>query len=163
MRTLVAYYSRTGRTEKIAYEIARLLTADTERIVDLTDRSGIKGWLAAGADGTMGKMTTIAPAKHQTGAYDLVVLGTPVWVGVAPAVRTFVYQNRLCINNVAFFCTMDGSGPGRAFADLQKATGKTPLAQMAFRAENVINGQYASELSTFVTRIRQSVAPPAAA
>ena len=32
MKTLVVYYSKTGNTEQVADEIAKLLNADTERI-----------------------------------------------------------------------------------------------------------------------------------
>jgi len=48
MKTLVAYYSRTGNTKKVAVEIAKNLKADIDEIIDKKDRSGMIGWIIGG-------------------------------------------------------------------------------------------------------------------
>lgn len=49
MKTLIAYYSRTGHTEQVAKEIAARCQADVDRIRDDgVDRSGLWGYLCSG-------------------------------------------------------------------------------------------------------------------
>jgi len=47
MKTLVVYYSRTGKTKFVAEKIAVELKADVEEVVDLKSRSGRFGFLKA--------------------------------------------------------------------------------------------------------------------
>ena len=58
MKNLVVYYSRTGRTKKIAKEIQERLNADIEEIHDVKNREGILGWLSAGRDAGTKKTTS---------------------------------------------------------------------------------------------------------
>jgi flavodoxin len=50
MKALIVYYSRTGRTKKIAKEIQLGIKAEIEEIKDSKNRKGILGWLSAGRD-----------------------------------------------------------------------------------------------------------------
>ena len=86
----MVYYSRTGNTEKIGNEIAKILKADTEQIIDKKDRSGSIGWVVAGKDGMGKKLTKIETVKKDPAKYDLVIVGTPVLVNMTPAVRTYL-------------------------------------------------------------------------
>jgi flavodoxin len=47
MKTLVVYYSRTGKTRFVAERVASELKADIEEVVDLKNRSGRFGFLKA--------------------------------------------------------------------------------------------------------------------
>jgi flavodoxin len=108
MKSLVVYYSRTGKTKWIAETIAATLCADLEEIVDLKKRGGPIGWIAGGKDATRKSLTEIAPVKRNPVDYDLVVVGTPIWAwSPTPAIRTYLCQNDLEGKKVALFYTFD--------------------------------------------------------
>jgi len=111
MKTLVVYYSRTGKTRFVAEKVASELKADTEEIVDLKNRSGRLGFLKAGYDATRGNETKIRETQKSPGEYDLIVIGTPVWNSrPASAIRTYLKRNNLAGKKVAIFCTNEGMG-----------------------------------------------------
>jgi flavodoxin len=109
MKSLVVYYSRTGKTKFAAETIAAQLSADIEEIVDQKKRAGPIGWLNAGKAATREETTKIASLKYLPANYDLIVLGTPVWAWrPTPAIRTYIKQTDLTAKKVAFFLTSDG-------------------------------------------------------
>lgn len=79
MKSLVVYYSRTGKTKFVAETAAAELGSDIEEIVDLKNREGKLGWMSATQDASRGKETEIAPTKKVPNDYDLLIIGTPVW------------------------------------------------------------------------------------
>jgi flavodoxin len=64
MKILIAYYSRTGTTSKIAKEIAKKIKADIDEIKDLKDRKGILGYIFSGRDSMLQKTTEIKTSKN---------------------------------------------------------------------------------------------------
>lgn len=120
MKSLVLYYSRTGNTRFVAEETARLLKADCEQIAENKHRAGALGYIAAAKDAFMRRNAEIRPLKSDIQAYELVVIGQPVWsFNMVPAVRSLLRKHRLC-RKVALFCTMDGSGAERCFSETMK-------------------------------------------
>jgi flavodoxin len=118
MKSLVVYYSRTGKTRWAAETIAATLCADLEEVVDLKKRGGPIGWIGGGKDATRKSLTEIAPAKRNPADYDLVVIGTPIWAwSPTPAIRTYLAQNDLAAKKVALFYTFD--------SDLKQAAERT--------------------------------------
>ena len=110
MKRLVAYYSRTGITKRIGEELAEALEADSEEIVDQKSRKGRIGWLKAGMDATLQKMTEIKVQKTPKD-YDVVIVGTPIWNGrVTPAIRTYLQSHDFSKRKIAFFTTQGGDG-----------------------------------------------------
>jgi flavodoxin len=110
VKSLVAYYTRTGTTKFAAEAIAAELGSDLEEIIDLKKREGRLGFMTAGKDAMTGKRTEIAPAKRSPSDYDLIIIGTPVWAwSPTPAFRTYIAQNDLSSKKVALFWTNDGS------------------------------------------------------
>lgn len=106
MKTLVVYYSRSGNTERLAKSLATLLKADIERIEDIK-RSG---YLKAGYEAMRGKETPIAAQKYDPAAYDMIVLGFPIWAwAVIPPVRTWLKQNEGRIRKIALFTSAGGA------------------------------------------------------
>lgn len=137
MKTLVAYYSRSGNTEYVAKEIAKSVGAEIDRIVDNKDRSGIRGWLGGGKDAFFEKITTIT-IKKDPSDYDLVVVGTPVWAGrMVPAVRSYLSENK--IKKTAFFCTFGGS-EAKTFEGMEKIS-KKPKAVLGLKDKEVKNSK----------------------
>ena len=151
MRILVAFYSRTGHTRKLGRRIAKELKADTDEIHDLTDRSGILGWLAAGRDAWKHNPTEIRFRKNPE-KYDLVIVGTPIWAATqAPA--TMVYLERHKIKRVAFFCTYGGSA-GKCFEDMQKDS-KKPAATLGLRDKEVESRESLAKIKKFCRKLKK--------
>jgi flavodoxin len=127
MKTLVAYYSRTGNTRRLAEEIAKELCCDIDEIRDNEYRSGVIGWFSASRD-AFRKFPADIEFKIDPSEYDLVIVGTPIWsFGITPAVRTYFTRNIEKFNNVAFFLTSGGLGIQGAFKDME-ALSKNPVA-----------------------------------
>lgn len=154
MKTLVAYYSRTGITRKVAEALAERLDADIEELRDTKDRSGPLGWIAAAKDAATKQLVPIEPVKQDPSAYELVLIGTPVWAGtMAAAVRTYLAEMSAKLPRVAFVCTF-GGGPGHALADMQEVTGRTPVATLAQKAGLIKKDAHLPELSAFVETLQ---------
>ncbi|MDE7242675.1 MAG: hypothetical protein K2O18_01685 [Oscillospiraceae bacterium] len=110
MYILCVYYSRTGNTEKLMKEISQELKCECVRLDDGVDRSGTGGWLKSG----MQAMALEVPAVKEfrtvlpVSAYDLVIIGTPVWAGRCSApVRSFLQKNGNKIRKAAYVITRD--------------------------------------------------------
>ena len=130
MKTLIAFYSRTGNTRKVAEKISQILNSKIDEITDTKDRKGAKGYLVAGKDSTLKKLTYIMFSEDPS-KYDLVIIGTPIWTwNVVPAVRTYLIQNKEKMKNVAFFSTSGGGGIERTFKTMQSLS-KKPIAKLS--------------------------------
>ena len=151
---MVVYYSRTGATAKIAKEISRELKCDIEEVHDRKSRKGILRWFVAGRDGTLKRTTIIEKTVHDPSVYDLVVIGTPLWVNTTPAIRTYLKENADKFKEVAFFCTMGGSSGKNAFEEMSQITGKKPIAVMDIRNDEVMNANYRHALQEFISKLK---------
>lgn len=151
-KILVAFYSRTGTTKKAAEQIAKLLRADIEEIIDTRNRKGIWGWLTAGRDAARKRLTELKKIKKNPANYELVVVGTPIWsFTVSAPTRTYLTQNKF--KRLAFFCTMGGSGAERAFSEME-AVSKKPVAVLALRQRDVDSGSAVQKIRDFAKLLR---------
>ncbi len=151
MKSLVVFYSRSGITKKAAEAISDKLKCDIEEIFDTKDRSGVKGYLLAGKDAVSKKLTVIKDAAKNPSEYDMIIIGTPVWAfTTAPAIRTYILQNKQAFKNVAFFCTQGGSGSKPAFKEMQALCGQEPVALLELFTKEVANKEFLSKVEKFV-------------
>ena len=120
-RTLVAYFSATGTTARVAKSLAAAIGADTFEIVperaytraDLNwnDRNS-RSSREMNDDAARPAFVGDVPAMGQ---YDTVFVGYPVWWGIEPRiVDTFLEAHDLSGKTVVPFATSGGSGLGRA-------------------------------------------------
>ena len=153
-KALVVYYSRTGMTRKVGEKIAAALQCDMEELIDTRNRSGAWGWLRGGGDATRSKQTAIRKIEKEPGVYDLVIIGTPVWAfTMTPAVRTYITEHWQCLKEVAFFCTMGGSGDARTFRKMEKLCGKKPAALLALKEQEVKAGAFDDRIKAFAAEL----------
>ena len=153
-RCLVVYYSRTGVTRKVAEAIAEMLQCDIEEVVDTKKRGGPIGFVIAGKDAALKKLTVIQPTEKAPASYELVVVGTPVWAGtVSCAMRTYLSQNKDALGKVAFFLTTGGTGVEKTFEHMGELCGKSPLACLSLRTKEVRKGNYLDRVKEFVQKI----------
>lgn len=163
-RILVAYYSRSGNTRRVAEAVAAELRADLEPIVDRTNRRGLLGYLRAARDAYRGLATAIEPSGHDPAGYDLVVVGTPVWVAsVTPAVRTFLGTHGAERPGLAFFLTYGGSGEERVFTQMADLCARPPLATLAVREEELRSPDWEVRVRAFAAAIGAAAERRAAA
>jgi flavodoxin len=149
-RTLVVYYSRSGTTRKVAEALAEMLGGDVDEIVEIRGRSGMFGYLRSLVEARRQISSPIGPEKRDPSAYDLVIVGTPVWAwSVSSPVRAYLMATRERLPNAAFFCTLGGAGDARAFAQMQSIASRVPRAVCAIAARDVASGRYRERLAEF--------------
>lgn len=140
-RALVAYYSRSGNTRRVAEVIAAELGADLEPITDRTERNGLLGYLRAARDAISGRGTAIGEPVHSPATYDLVVVGTPVWASaVTPAIRSYLARHAGRLPDAALFLTHGGTGRERVFSQMTALCGRFPLGAFALREQELRGG-----------------------
>lgn len=154
MKILVAYYSRTGTTKKIAEAIASILECDIEEVLDTKKRSGVLGWLRCGRDAGLKKLTIIEKTRKHPCMYDVVVIGTPVWNNtMSTPIRTYISQYREHFKKVAFFCTQDGS-ESAAIKDMEILCGEKPIASLKLRRKREVETEeYVEKVEQFAAKI----------
>ena len=153
MKTLVAFYSRTGTTKKVAQMIASTISADIEEIVDLKNRKGVFGFIIGGYDALKKNKTRIKSPEKNPEDYDFLVVGTPVWGShLTPAIRTYLNLNKFS-KKVAFFCTCSGSGIQQTLAEMKKITSAECVSEFGLTREDIKIG-YEKELENFTSRIK---------
>lgn len=141
MNILVAYYSRTGATKKLAGFLAEKLGAETEEIKDLKNRAGALGYLSAGRDGATRRLTKLEAPRFNPADFDLVVIGTPIWsFNLSAPIRTYLTEHKDEIKQAAFFCTMGGKGDDKAFKEMGEIIGKKPAAVLSLKTKEAVMG-----------------------
>ena len=159
MKILVAYYSKTGITKKLAEILSKKLNADIEELEDKKKRSGILGWIIGGRDGMKKTPTEIGKLKKDPGKYDLVLVGGPLWGfnSVAPAARTFVVQNVDVIKKVAFFMTRGGGKPSAsALIDLKNIVSAKAMDDVLDLRQSELNSEQSMEkINSFVDAVKR--------
>lgn len=163
-KALVIYYSRTRTTKLVAERISALTGADLEEIIDYENRLGLRGYVYSAIDATFARSTPIHELTHDPSAYDIVLIGTPVWnASVSAPVRRFLEEYGRGLKAVAFFCTMGGRGSERAFRQMRKICNQQPRAVLALRGSEVHRGLVRLDLETFAAEAMRSrnASPPA--
>ncbi|NPV69609.1 MAG: hypothetical protein HPY55_03045 [Firmicutes bacterium] len=92
MKALVTFYSRTGTTEQVAGLLAdRLCSEGIEVTVAPIRTEKVPGVFSGILQARVSARPTLSQAVADTGGYDLVFIGFPVWAGrPAPAVNSFL-------------------------------------------------------------------------
>jgi len=154
MKSLIVFYTRSGTTKKAGEAIARVLECNIEEIIDTKTRKGLFGWLRSGRDAMRKRMTTILPIKLNPADYDVVIMGTPNWGGLpAPAIRTYIEQNKSKFKKVAFFCTAGGSNFENTFKELELICEKSPQNVLGLRQKEVKKGEMTEKINQFIVRL----------
>jgi flavodoxin len=142
MKVVVIYYSRTGRTKRIAEELALVFGASVARIFDKKNRQGIGAYFKAGKDALFKKETQIETRPLiNPQVYDLIFIGTPVWAGtMTPAIRTYLKNLKLKNKKIGFFCTTNVSGISNSLEEMSHLLGENQIvARIGFTAFNFRN------------------------
>lgn len=86
MKTIVLYYSFSGKTKKLAAQKAAELGADIEEIVPVRKPSKLGAYTAGIVRAMQRKATAVKPFQSDLNGYDTIVLMAPIWAShPAPA------------------------------------------------------------------------------
>lgn len=159
MKALVVYYTRTGTTKIVAETLRAILQCDDEEIFDTVERKGPIGYMKAGRQTMRKELTTIKPTTKDPSAYDVVIVGTPVWVyTVSIPIRTWLEQNKDKIKNLALFCTHGGKESyGATFQDMEAVPGLIAVAKLNLMTKEVRKAEHVEKSNAFVKKVRESV------
>lgn len=160
MNILVVVYSRTGRTREVGQRIAHAFGDSLQEIRDVRSRRGPFGYLRSAMEAGRRQTPAIEPFSIDLSAYDLVILGTPVWAGhMAAPMRTFLEQHKQQLARIAAFCTLGGSGAPRTLAEIAEVAGQAPVAQLALRDAEIQTDAGSRKIEEFIDAVRSRVAP----
>jgi flavodoxin len=129
MKSLVVYYSLTGKTRLVAQVIAEALNAT---LVEITERRPIPipfVYLSGGFAAMTNRGTKIDPTDVDLKQYERIFIGSPTWGSrPAPAINSFIYQTNFESRSVIPFFTMGGDNSEKALANItakiEKSQGK---------------------------------------
>ena len=151
MSVLVAYYSRTNITKKLAEEIAAKLNADIEEINPKVNYNGKIGYMRGGKDAISEKIIDLEQTKYDPSNYDVVYLGVPVWAGKsATPMISYIKENEGKFNEAKFFVTAGSTGFEGTFEQMEKFVGKAPQKTLALTTKEVKKDEYGNKLESFI-------------
>lgn len=122
-RILVAYYSASGNTRRVAEVLASELNADIFEITPVVPyTSSDLDWRASGSrvnqehdDESLRDIALTQTTPDDWDKYDVVLIGYPIWWGIAAwPVNNFVKSNDLTGKTVIPFATSSSSGLGQS-------------------------------------------------
>lgn len=126
-KILVACFSASGVTKKVGEEIARIAGGDFFEIVPKEIyTSDDLNWMNKQSRSSVemndpSARPEIAGTVADMDSYDTVIIGFPIWWGVAPRIiETFLESYDMSGKVIAPFCTSGGSGVGRSDTALHK-------------------------------------------
>ncbi len=155
-KILVAYFSASGVTKRVASLLAKAAGADLFEIQPKVP------YTAADLDWTNKKSRStlemndpssrpeIASRVADMGAFDVVFLGFPIWWYTAPTIiKSFLESYDFSGKEIVLFATSGGSGLGKTESALK------PCAPNAvFRGGKLLNGARESALKSWVESVK---------
>jgi flavodoxin len=121
MKTAVVYYSLDGNCAFVAKKIKALLNADLIQLYtqDEKKRGKMGKFLWGGGMVFRGIKPPLKPYTFDSSAYDLIVIGVPVWAGnPAPPIQTFLSGAGIAGKKIALF-VCHGGGKGKSLEKLK--------------------------------------------
>ncbi|MBR0152785.1 MAG: NAD(P)H-dependent oxidoreductase, partial [Lachnospiraceae bacterium] len=122
-----AVFSASGVTRRVGKEIARIAGADFYEIVPREKYTMADlNWMNKRSRSSVemndpAARPEIAGAVENMASYDTVIVGFPIWWGVAPRIiDTFLESYDFSGKKIVPFCTSGGSGVGRSDTELHK-------------------------------------------
>lgn len=154
--TLVAYFSATGTTKRVAERLARVAQADLFEIKPAVPYSGADLNWSDKASRTSKERAdeSIRPALavklSDISAYDTVYIGFPIWWYVAPRIiAAFLESCDFSGKTLVPFATSGGSGMGRTVDELKNIC---PSAH--FLSGRMLNSVLDKDLADWVASLK---------
>jgi hypothetical protein len=157
-RILVVCYSRGGTTLQVARRIAEALDGDLEAVEESGSRTGLGGYVCSAIEALAKGLPTIR-TRRDPSDYDLVVVGTPVWVGtMSSPIRSYLFGHRRQLRRVAFFAVMGGRGGEDAIKEMQLACGAPDAPSLVLTQRDIEHRNYGAPFDAFVRAVKAAAA-----
>ncbi len=123
MKTLIAYYSRSGATKKAAEGLQKIINGD---LFEIKGEKNYGNYLTALSiarkEFKNNELPQVLDKVNDFDSYDRIMLGFPIWYSKCPQlVMSFISQYNFSGKEVYPFCTSGTSGPEDAVKQLEKA------------------------------------------
>lgn len=156
MKTLVAYFSASGVTQKVAEQIAKHTQADLFEIKPATpythaDLDWTNKQSRSSVEMNNPKFRPkIAEKLSNMADYGTVFLGFPIWWYIAPTIiNTFLEQYDFSGKTIIPFATSGGSGMGKTVEHLKAQYDKTIKWEQGRVLNRVSDGELANWLAQY--------------
>jgi len=121
MKSLVVYYSLTGKTKLVAQVITEALNAT---LVEIKETKPRKLWpfvyLTGGFAAITNRGSKINPVDVDLKQHERIFIGSPIWGSrPAPAINSFIYQTDFEGRSIIPFFTMGGDNSEGALANIK--------------------------------------------
>lgn len=154
-KTLIACYSLSGRTARLARELARRTGWDLEEISDLIPRRGRWGRLYSFLDLVFDRRPRIRTTGKDPSAYSMVVLAAPLWgESLASPMRSYIAEHRRAFKSIALACTHQGRATDPAARQAAAIAAKSLKATLALSAAELETDAYGVKLDTFLAELQ---------
>ncbi len=152
MKTLIACYSYSGHTLKVAEALKKAINADITQIESVKD----KWYLFKLLDAIRGKKVPIKPCQTDLMSYHGFVLCCPVWAGRTPAAINQYLEEIKNVKGKQFgvFVTSGGKRPQKATIQMREyldREGMQFIGQMRILTDDVEKENY-GEMFDFFTK-----------
>ena len=145
-KVLVAYFSTSGVTRKVAAEIAKTEQAELFEILPEVPYSAKDlNWKDKQSRSTLEMQDSgcrppiIGKVENMT-QYDVVFIGFPIWWGREPSVvDTFLDTHNFTGKTIVPFCTSGGSGIGETAKRMQEIVGASAVVKEGKRLGGTIS------------------------
>ena len=165
-KTLVAYFSCSGVTRRVAQQIASVTGGDLFEIAPEVPYTRVDlEWTNKQSRSTIEMndpacRPAIAGTVDDMGSYSTVFVGFPIWWYTAPTIiKTFLESYDMAGKKIVLFATSGGSGLGDTARTLQKVCPKGSIDERfrdvcataaGFRPARLLNGAREAEIKRWV-------------
>ena len=120
MKSLVVYYSLTGKTKLVSRAIAEVLDATLVEIKEKKPRKlGPLIYLIGGFEAITNRGSKIIPLDADLKEYERIFIGSPNWASrPVPAINSFIYQTNFEGRSVIPFFSMGSDDAEKALANI---------------------------------------------
>jgi len=160
MKTLVVYYSLTGKTEIVAQALANELRGDLRRVEDV-EKPSVTWWfiLTRAISAIRGLGSEINPVDTSFQGYDRVFVGSPVWWGSpSTPINAFIARADFTGKEGIPFMTMggnDASGALKKMSERIERRGGKIAGSFALSSKNTITEELAARARELAQGFRE--------
>jgi len=146
MKSLVIFYSLTGKTRLVSQTIAEALNAELVEIEEVKPRRrGFTTFLTGGFAAMKNKGSKIRLVNISWNQYDTIFIGSPIWASSpTPAVNSLVYVSDFKSQSIVPFFTMGGDNSDKALenitAKIERNQGKV-ISSFAIKSYGVTDDE----------------------
>ena len=145
-KTLLVYYSRSGKAEIIAKDLQNKIGCDMDKI----EYAGKKRVSFIGAIIETFKQSTvkIKGAEHNPGDYEKIIIITPIWASnMTTPIRSYITEHKGNIKSYSLIATCGSGGLETAVKSASDIIQKAPVISEQYTDKQIKAGEY--DLSKF--------------